>query len=147
MGDNASANWAWHNTIVGQGYQAKGVVRQREATTVKVIDFTSAASSEPSYPPDASTDLQVKEKDRKKTKKERKESHTSEDDQHHSKRIKKAEKTSKEKREKKNHKKHSHSTLKDKRVIDTSIDEFNPLLQYLATSLSNKTRKFTLEND
>lgn len=29
MGENANASWAWHNTVVGEGYQAKGVVRQR----------------------------------------------------------------------------------------------------------------------
>mmetsp|Transcript_33043 Transcript_33043/g.31481 ORF Transcript_33043/g.31481 Transcript_33043/m.31481 type:complete len:148 (+) Transcript_33043:141-584(+) len=147
MGENASANWAWHNTIVGQGYQAKGVVRQREATTLKVVDYRTAPVNEPlDHTPSA--ELQIKEKDRKKLKKEKKESYTSEDDKHHNKKSKKGEKATKEKIEKKDHKKHSHSTLKDKHVvINTVKDEFNPLLQYLATTLSNKTRTFTLEND
>jgi hypothetical protein len=147
MGDNASANWAWHNTVVGQGYQAKGVVRQREATTVKVIDYRSAIVNEPSDP-SPSAGLQIKEKDRKKLKKEKKESYTSEDDKHHNKKSKKGEKASKEKKEKKDNKKHSNSTFRDKHVVkDVSKDEFNPLLQYLATTLSNKTRTFTLAND
>ena len=28
MGDNAKKSWEWHNTVVGEGYQAKGVIRQ-----------------------------------------------------------------------------------------------------------------------
>ena len=28
MGDNANHSWAWHNTEVGKGYQARGVFRQ-----------------------------------------------------------------------------------------------------------------------
>ena len=28
MGDNATKRWEWHNVEVGEGYQAKGVVRQ-----------------------------------------------------------------------------------------------------------------------
>lgn len=28
MGDNAKQSWSWHNNEIGQGYQAKGVIRQ-----------------------------------------------------------------------------------------------------------------------
>lgn len=147
MGDNASANWAWHNTVVGQGYQAKGVVRQRKATTAKVIDYRTEIVNEASDP-SPSAEFQIKEKDRKKLKKEKKETYTSEDDKHRIKKSKKGEKAPKEKKEKKNQKKHSNSTLREKHVVeDVSKDEFNPFLQYLATTLSNKTRTFTLAND
>jgi hypothetical protein len=42
MGENANASWAWHNTVVGEGYQAKGVVRQpgMKAPSVQVVDST-----------------------------------------------------------------------------------------------------------
>lgn len=47
MGDNAKKSWEWHNTVVGEGYQAKGVVRQRhsEEFSTKVIDLRPVATS------------------------------------------------------------------------------------------------------
>lgn len=47
MGENAKKTWEWHNTVVGEGYQARGVVRQRvseEPATVKVIDMRGPES-------------------------------------------------------------------------------------------------------
>lgn len=44
MGDNANVAWDWHNTVVGEGYQARGVVRQAVAgsTAVRVVDMSRA---------------------------------------------------------------------------------------------------------
>lgn len=44
MGENANVSWDWHNTVVGQGYQARGVVRQAGAVRpgVTVVDMRAA---------------------------------------------------------------------------------------------------------
>lgn len=50
MGDNAKKTWEWHNTVVGEGYQAKGVVRQRhsEEFSAKVVDLrVNTANTKP----------------------------------------------------------------------------------------------------
>ena len=41
MGENANVSWDWHNTVVGQGYQARGVVRQAGAARsgVQIVDM------------------------------------------------------------------------------------------------------------
>jgi hypothetical protein len=47
MGENAKKTWDWHNTVVGAGYQAKGVVRQRvaeEPPATKVVDMRPQAT-------------------------------------------------------------------------------------------------------
>lgn len=111
MGDNANRSWEWHNTTVGQGYQAKGVIRQRTGregeltTSSKILDMSSKASED---------------RPEKKSKKE------------HKKESKKDSKKSKK------HKHHSSKSDKKR--------HFNPLLQLLATRLSNKTLQFTEMN-
>ena len=66
MGDNAKKTWEWHNTIVGEGYQAKGVVRQRHSEEVssKVVDLRPAVSKviEPKQPAQQTKDLDPKAK-------------------------------------------------------------------------------------
>jgi hypothetical protein len=107
MGDNARASWDWHNTEVGKGYQAKGVIRQPgSAPTMKVID-----QSQP---------LSVDKKQLDSSKNEI---------------VHKVKKT-KAKKSKKSHKS-SHSSSKLVKA------RFNPLVQLLATRLSNKTMSFS----
>ena len=44
MGENANVSWDWHNTVVGEGYQARGVVRQAgvKAPSVQIVDMRQA---------------------------------------------------------------------------------------------------------
>mmetsp|Transcript_8172 Transcript_8172/g.13580 ORF Transcript_8172/g.13580 Transcript_8172/m.13580 type:complete len:101 (+) Transcript_8172:182-484(+) len=47
MGDNAEKTWEWHNTAVGVGYQAKGVMRQpcmkEETRSLAITDMRGVA--------------------------------------------------------------------------------------------------------
>ena len=120
MGDNANIDRQWHNHEVGKGYQAPGVVRQRNVSNqmIKVIDMRNPQ------------ELKQKEDEiEPKKKMARKEELKSEKKE---KKIKKERTTKKEKMEKKS-KKHKHA-------------EFNPFLQVLACRLSNTTREFTISN-
>ena len=180
MGDNATASWAWHNTVVGQGYQAKGVVRQPGSNPVKTIDVRSLKPITPNpahvaAPPVISKESANKsdrddEKKSKKAKRDRDDSRHDRDD--HKKKSKKDDKKDdrkdekKEKKERKEdrkedrkelrkadkkHKKKHSSKGKDEHNNDSHPnavkDNFNPLLQYLATCLSNRTRVFSLANE
>jgi hypothetical protein len=146
MGDNATASWAWHNTVVGQGYQAKGVIRQPGSNQSKVLpdlrteNVTILKSVEQEKKPAQSTEPCEFISTEKKTKKKRKFKHGSEDE----KRDQKAKKAKKEKNQKKKSKKGKSSSKDDP---SNSVDSFNPLLQFLASSLSNRTRVFSLENE
>ena len=148
MGDNATASWAWHNTVVGQGYQAKGVVRQPGSQSVAIVSLRHAddaisktqkkpivAHVEASIPPDGGE---------RKSKKRMKDSDDSRDRKRDQKSSKKDEKKDKKLRKEKKHKKKSSHEMTNDR--DKPADNFNPLLQYFAASLSNRTRSFTLEN-
>lgn len=114
MGDNANHQWEWHNTTVGHGYQAKGVIRQRtgyegeSSSSSKVIDLSKDSRL-------------IDDKPEKKSKKDSK---------------KESKKDSK-----KSSKKHKHHSSKS-----SSKGKFNPLLQLLATRLSNKTLQFSEMN-
>jgi hypothetical protein len=49
MGDNATQNWEWHNVAVGEGYQARGVVRQKTVPTIpsssyKIVDMSAPSA-------------------------------------------------------------------------------------------------------
>ena len=115
MGDNASQNWSWHNNEIGQGYQAKGVVRQNVGgkPTMKIIDMTVKADNDNGNGNgNGNADDKKKHKASKSHKKEKKH---------------KKEKSHKEKKDKK-HKKHS-KHKEDKG--DKDKDQFNPLLQIL----------------
>ncbi len=112
MGDNAGKSWEWHNTEVGQGYQARGVIRQRSAVAeVSIVDL--------SKPQNVSDQNDKSEKSNKKEVDHR----------------------SKDKKDKKAHKSSSSKTKvkKEKREKPS----FNPLLQLLATRLSDKTMSFS----
>lgn len=152
MGDNATASWAWHNTVVGQGYQAKGVVRQPGSNPVKVLDLRVSAQKEQTTAPTTTSKYEqgdVKE-DMKKSKRKRKDVDESRDQNGRKRKSKKVDK--KEKKEKKHKKKKSNSNDKSDRrdlcpLVSNIRDNFNPLLQYLATCLSNRTRLFSLTNE
>lgn len=148
MGDNATASWAWHNTIVGQGYQAKGVVRQPGSNPVKVLDLRLLATKEQAV----ATPSEAKSEDAKKSKKKRKERDNSRDDKED--RKKKSKKSDRKETKEKKNKKKKKSSSKDKSgerdpcpLVSKTRDNFNPLLQYLATCLSNRTRVFSLSNE
>ena len=152
MGDNATASWAWHNTIVGQGYQAKGVVRQPGSNPVKALDLRVSGQREQTIASTTTSKCEqigVRE-DPKKSKRKSREMDESGD--HKDGRKKKSKRDDKkEKKEQKQKKKKSNSKDKSDRrdlcPLDKIRDNFNPLLQYLATCLSNRTRLFTLNNE
>jgi hypothetical protein len=151
MGDNANVDWEWKNTVVGEGYQARGVIRQPKVSSEKVKIMNM------SLPPAEIVNSSKVEKTVDKRARS-----DSDDEDHRSprkkskKKDKKDEKKAKKERKqekKKSKKKKSSSSHRDKNRDDDSNRGFlngagfNPLLQYLATSLSNKTRCFTLENE
>lgn len=116
MGENAKKTWEWHNTVVGEGYQARGVVRQRvseEPATVKVIDMRAPAGR--------LTEKVTREADK----------------------VREGDKTSRNKEEKKKSKssKHKRRTNSDSDSDDhnsrsqSKKARFNPLLQALSIRL------------
>jgi hypothetical protein len=144
MGDNANASWAWHNTVVGKGYQAKGVVRQRGTCQspsaekeYKIVDMSAPAEQSDGDEPTrkkAKSDNRERERDGKKSKK--------------SKKDKKERKNHKDKKDKKSkHKKESKKGTRDDCDSESSRGEkyaktisFNPILQLLASRLIDQTR-------
>lgn len=117
MGDNARQNKDWHNVEVGQGYQARGVIRQRTApsTDLKIVDMSKA--SVPALISNKNDEDVTKDDKKDKKKKDKKKT------SHH--------KSSKDKKHK-----------KEDKAKKTSF-RFNPLLQLLASRLSDKTLSFT----
>lgn len=112
MGENAKKSWDWHNTVIGEGYQAKGVVRQRVSVEAapKIVDMRSTPLTLPS----------AKEESR-----ERKES---------DKKMKKDRKSKKSSRRRSDSDSSSSSEgLQSKR------GRFNPLLQHLSMRLRDNT--------
>ncbi len=87
MGENAKKTWDWHNTVVGVGYQAKGVVRQRvgEEIAPKVLDMRSKAQDPAEKGKTQSVDRTMhreKKKERKENKtKHRRRSNSSDSDE------------------------------------------------------------------
>ena len=148
MGDNATASWAWHNTVVGQGYQAKGVVRQPGSQAVAIVDLRLSKDENLKIHDKTAiphVETSIPDGSERKSKKRMKEVDDSRDRKRDQKSSKKEEKKEKKSRKEKKHKKKSHHDLSND--SDKPIDNFNPLLQYFAASLSNRTRSFTLEND
>ena len=70
MGDNATKKWEWHNTVVGEGYAARGVIRQKTLTTqsVQIVDL-----SKPLHESAVEEEEEEDEDDRHKRKREKKE--------------------------------------------------------------------------
>ena len=125
MGDNAAVPQAWHNTVVGKGYQARGVVRQAGSSgpPIDIKDMTIQTLHTDSNSKDTKDAFIENEKRSKKTKKSE-----SLSKKHHKKDVKKA---SRKEREKKTAK----SEKKKKKL-------FNPYVQQLALLLSDTTRVF-----
>ena len=150
MGDNATASWGWHNTVIGEGYQAKGVVRQPGSNSVKVLDLRKAEiqTSQTSQQPVVPSSHSVTEND-ERSKRKRDSKDKSRSEKHEKKKKEEKEDGKKEKKhKKKSSKKKNRSDKKSSTASDVGVsDKFNPLLQYLATCISNRTRSFSLEND
>ena len=153
MGDNAKQIWSWHNNEIGQGYQAKGVIRQNHGANqpIKVIDMSvnvnSSGSKKRLHDNSSNNDDENNEND--------------DDDNDHKKHKSKSHKKHKKEKSKKDRKKEkegeNNNDKYDKRC------NFNPLLQILgmiiqyfynknftviiiiATRLSNTTRHFSCE--
>lgn len=74
MGENAKKSWEWHNTEVGAGYQAKGVVRQRVAEhnqVTKIVDMRMSTGPQATEISAGNRD-KVTEENRKEKKKDKK---------------------------------------------------------------------------
>ena len=121
MGDNANVrDREWHNTIVGQGYQARGVIRQpglHQAT--KIVDMTGQ-SAKPSTIESISTKETIIPEDNSSKKHKRKED-----------KKEKSKKSSK-------HKKRKHEKNDtDRNKQEENADRFNPLIQLLLSKFPN----------
>ncbi len=130
MGENAKKGWEWHNNVVGEGYQAKGVVRQRTAevsssSASKFIDLSKSTNIIVESDPQIASKYDRND-DHKAAKKDKKRKHKDE------------KKSKKEKKDKK--RKHS------KDDNDKTVGQFNPFLQLLASRLSNTTMHFSETN-
>ena len=115
MGDNATQKWEWHNTVVGEGYAAKGVVRQKTVISnpVQIVDLSQPSHSKESV---EILDQKVEEQERRRRKRERK-------------------------GESKKHKKHDKKTRLDGHERSEGPESefrFNPLLKLLARRLRGK---------
>tara|TARA_A100001035_G_C27626459_1_gene427915 strand:- start:13 stop:408 length:396 start_codon:yes stop_codon:yes gene_type:complete len=129
MGDNANVKQEWHNTVVGEGYAARGMVRQSAVSYDLgiVVDMRGPASEAEEGP------ALKKRKSEKNEKKEKKE--------------KKKKKEKKGKKEKKDNEKKDKEKKDDKRRRKKDKkSHFYPFLQLLASRISNTTREFTLNN-
>lgn len=116
MGENAKKTWDWHNTVVGVGYQAKGVVRQRvsEEVVANVVDMRQAVPHDQMK--DHQSTPQQNEKNSKRKKKDKK------DNKKSSSRRRRADSDSSDSSDS------SHTPLSKK-------SKFNPLLQALSMRL------------
>jgi outer membrane biosynthesis protein TonB len=127
-GDNATEMWVGHTTVVGLGYHAPGVVRQKHAgasssssASYKIIDMSRPAQA----PDSAGTDEQSSSKSK------RKQDDAWEGDRKSHKKSKKAKKEHKKKSKKekksKDHKDHKHKKSKkpetDKKKKEMPSDE------------------------
>jgi len=135
MGDNANASWAWHNNVVGTGYQASGVVRQPGVAgcRVEIVDMRGP-----------SKEIGIREKEvtkRQKKKKSKKEGKDKKD-----KKDKKdtKDKKDKKKKSKKRSRNNSDEDSCQKRFQKEDIEEtgFNPILQLLASRIGSSSKSF-----
>lgn len=73
MGDNALKGWEWHNTEVGKGFQARGVVRQAtiRSDPIKIIDMSAPREPVEKKRKNEPVDSTEDKEERKKHKKEK----------------------------------------------------------------------------
>lgn len=166
MGDNATKSWEWHNTEVGKGFQTRGVIRQPQANNAsisKIVDMRgpmnddsqptqastikrkqSTESSDSDNPSRSSTDSSDDDSDhsskKKSYKKKRSKSKSKSKSKSNSKHKSKSEKESK-----KSTKKNKKESKKAKVISETPASRFNPLLQLLASRLSDRTQSFDVD--
>lgn len=126
MGDNANKDWEWHNTEVGVGYAAPGVVRQRktECATSKIVDMSKS--------PTADRENEESQAVSKSFKRGQGISNQEEDNRKETGGSSKKNKRSK------------HSE-KDKSKHSPTPPGFNPFLQIFATQISDTTRHFSVD--
>ncbi len=161
----------WHNVEVGKGYQAKHVIRQsgpgidigkivdmrypvERSSTIDQFDHTKM------MPNADGRDENLSIKSKKRHRVDKHDSIDTERDKAKRKQRKaEKEKRKKDKKDRKRNKEESKSKKRHKEcfrnddesgaastAIDNHINGFNPLLQLLATRISNKTREFTVRN-
>jgi len=126
MGDNANVrDREWHNTIVGQGYQARGVVRQPGLhQTTKIVDMTGQSVKTKTTSTSAIESILTKETIIPEKDSSRK----------HKRKEDKKEKSKKSSK----HKKHKHEKEEDsKEEENTDTDRFNPLIQLFLSKFPN----------
>lgn len=170
MGDNASKSWEWHNNEIGIGYKAKHVVRQPGLNPIplstKIIDMTGSKRStcSTSKDGDACNDITFSSAaDTKLDTKRRKDDNQGDRDEDDSERGSRKKGHKKHTKKNKKDRKGGDGSKKDKRtskrsredvVVDESVSDtdtgsneacgqFNPILQYFATRISNKTMSFS----
>lgn len=112
---------AWQNVAVGVGFQAPGVIRQRHLETITVIDMRGPKPNDAQPAVDGNS------------KRKHRDESSNDDRKSDTKKIGK-------------HEKEKLHSSKSKKRKHTNDDAFNPLLQLLASRLSNKTREWTLSN-
>lgn len=123
MGENANVKWDWHNDEVGKGYQARGVIRQPSLLQShhKTLDLSLVSDSisrkRTASDPEASAKSSNEDKKRKKDRKMEKK-----------------------------HKKKKSSSHEHLDRNPGNRNTFNPLLQLLASHLSNTTLSFSPTN-
>jgi len=126
MGDNANVrDREWHNTIVGQGYQARGVVRQPGLhQTTKIVDMTGQSVKTKTTSTSAIESISTKETIPEK-----------DSSRKHKRKEDKKEKSKKSSK----HKKHKHEKEEDSKEEEnrTDIDRFNPLIQLFLSKFPN----------
>ena len=149
MGDNANADWAWKDAA---NYKHKGVIRQRtaESSQAKVVNMSAAPAATTKAPaasaPSVATAVSASAPPHVREDRKKRDRHGSDDESVHrrdKKRKKDGKDSSKHKKSKKDHKDSTNDQSRG--VIER--DSFNPILQCLASRLSNKTRIFTLDNE
>lgn len=121
MGDNARKTWEWHNTVVGEGYQAKGVVRQRVSeppAAIKIVDMRASSSVGPDKVTSEDADIKLKKSSSHETDK----------------------KSKKKKKDKDSKRKHSRRRSYSESSEDSGEpvrkkSRFNPLLQALSVRI------------
>lgn len=151
MGDNAKKTWEWHNVEVGKGFQSRGVVRQPQVQhkadkiidlrgPISTVELPAATESEPAARRKRSADYSSSDHDS--------DSRNGSDNEDSESKHKKSKKHKSPPEPKGNRKKSSKSSKRrssepSRTASVTQRRRFNPLLQLLASRLSDTTQSFT----
>jgi hypothetical protein len=135
MGENAKKTWEWHNVVVGQGYQAKGVIRQPgSSSSYAVTDLSKRSILEVDGDLKNSNDGDISSSKKKKQGKDK---------------VKKEKKKKKHKHNKRRRSRTSgdddgHDDVVVTKEEDLAVPRYDPLLQYFASLISDTTRTFSV---